>query len=452
MARFTLPTLYAKKTSMRQWRVFVKGDKITKEWGVVDGKLQTGKHPVKTTKNEGKSNETTTEYQARLEATSLWVKKLDTGYAPDSKDVKGVNLANNIKALKRGQSNLNRNIAKTVLENMNQFVSLEQNNVGTEQSSDFQEVQILVMLCESITKIKNPPPENDSGNWVSQPKMDGVHCTAQYLPTVKGQETVSNANGRVILGSRGGKHFPFLSHVKSALSHVFAVDSQIILAGELYVHFPNNKPNEQNMQQYVTRRASVGRKSPHPDEKTLQLWVYDSIPRDPTGPDGNTIFSKRYTRAVRTIKRAIELHPEIKDIIKLTPTTRFHTEKELQILFTRAISTLYEGLVIKNVANVYKQDKRVRDMLKIKPHEDKDFEIVGGKEGKGGHQGCIVWKLKMDDGRTFWCTPKATREDRQNWWKNRSKYYGKMATVKILDWTDDGVPKFANVINIRDYE
>ncbi len=122
MARFTLPTLYAKKTSMRQWRVFVKGDKITKEWGVVDGKLQTDKHPVKTTtKNEGKSNETTPEYQARLEATSLWVKKLDTGYAPDSKDVKGVNLANNIKALKRGQSNLNRNLAKTDLEKKEQL-------------------------------------------------------------------------------------------------------------------------------------------------------------------------------------------------------------------------------------------------------------------------------------------------------------------------------------------
>ncbi len=431
---FELPILYAEKTSRRQWRIFVKRDEITKEWGVVNGKLQTGKHPVKTTtKNLGKSNETTPDYQARLEATSLWVKKLDTGYTPDDEDVEGANLAGHVKALKRKQSQLNRNIAKTVLENLRKFLRTP---VVIDDNDGDQEVSILVMKCQSITKIKDPI-FNGSGKWVSQPKMDGVHCSAQFV------------NGETILGSRGGKHFPCLSHIKEALSHVFAIDSQIILAGELYVHFPSDKPEKESMQQYVTRRASVGRKSPHPDEKTIQLWVYDSIPRDSTD---TTPFYRRYARAIRTIKSAYSSHPELKSIIKLTSTTEVNTEEELKIQFDNATTKRYEGLVIKNRGNIYKRDKRVRDMLKVKPFEDREYKIVGAKEGKGGHQGCVVWKLEMFDGRTFWCTPKATREDREYWWLNRTEFYGKMATVKILDWTDDGIPKFANVINIRDYE
>lgn len=69
-------TLYGepKKGSAKQWEVFVEGDKVIVQWGRVGGKLQT-KETICTPKNVGKTNETTPEQQAELEALAKWEKQ-----------------------------------------------------------------------------------------------------------------------------------------------------------------------------------------------------------------------------------------------------------------------------------------------------------------------------------------------------------------------------------------
>lgn len=68
-----LPTLYSKtkKGKVTQWRVWTEGPEVVVEWGQVGGKLQQKRTTCKA-KNVGRSNATTPEEQAILEAKSKW--------------------------------------------------------------------------------------------------------------------------------------------------------------------------------------------------------------------------------------------------------------------------------------------------------------------------------------------------------------------------------------------
>lgn len=79
MAEF--PKLYKKNTQggIQEWAVRTEGDQILAAHGKLDGKITEGNRTAKP-KNVGRSNETTGEQQAALEAESKWKKKKDEGY------------------------------------------------------------------------------------------------------------------------------------------------------------------------------------------------------------------------------------------------------------------------------------------------------------------------------------------------------------------------------------
>lgn len=78
----TLPILYSRtsKGAINTWRVWTEGNKICTEWGQVGGKLQQSTFEC-SPKNVGKSNATTAEEQAELEAESLHSKQKRKKYS-----------------------------------------------------------------------------------------------------------------------------------------------------------------------------------------------------------------------------------------------------------------------------------------------------------------------------------------------------------------------------------
>lgn len=74
-------TLYGvdKKDGSKQWSVWAEGNEVVVEWGKLGGKLQTKRTKCKA-KNVGRSNETTPEQQAEVEAQSKWNKQYDKYY------------------------------------------------------------------------------------------------------------------------------------------------------------------------------------------------------------------------------------------------------------------------------------------------------------------------------------------------------------------------------------
>ena len=80
--RNELPTLYKKDTTgkIRQWSVIADGDKFWTEQGVIGGKIVINKPTITSSKNTGRSNETTAEEQALAEAKAKWDKKKSGEY------------------------------------------------------------------------------------------------------------------------------------------------------------------------------------------------------------------------------------------------------------------------------------------------------------------------------------------------------------------------------------
>lgn len=81
------PILYhkAKGGDLRQWQVWTEGPNILTEYGQVGGQLQTS-CKVAVAKNIGRSNETSPDEQAKLEAEALWKYKLDRKYSISPKE------------------------------------------------------------------------------------------------------------------------------------------------------------------------------------------------------------------------------------------------------------------------------------------------------------------------------------------------------------------------------
>lgn len=84
-----LPMLYhqGKNGGIYSWRVWTEGADILTEYGLVDGEKQVSRKTA-TPKNVGRSNATTADEQAELEAKAMWQKARDRKYSESIADAK----------------------------------------------------------------------------------------------------------------------------------------------------------------------------------------------------------------------------------------------------------------------------------------------------------------------------------------------------------------------------
>lgn len=80
-------TLYSKdnKGDLRVWSIYTEGSEVVVKHGKLGGKITEKRYSAEG-KNQGKSNETTSEQQAVLEAEAKYVKQLKSGYFVDKDD------------------------------------------------------------------------------------------------------------------------------------------------------------------------------------------------------------------------------------------------------------------------------------------------------------------------------------------------------------------------------
>jgi DNA ligase-1 len=171
-----LNTLY-KQTStgaIQRWRISVKGNAVITEYGLLDGKQQVVTDIVKEGLNLGKSNATTPETQAQLQAKQEWDAKIKKGYVED------INLAESKK-----------------------------NNLAA----------IEPMLAFPIDKKE----KHVIFPAYAQPKLDGLRCIA----IIK--------NGKAKLFSRTQKPIDTMPHIVADLEKMYE-GRDIIIDGELYSH------------------------------------------------------------------------------------------------------------------------------------------------------------------------------------------------------------------------
>lgn len=260
------------------------------------------------------------------------------------------------------------------------------------------------------------------GVYVS-PKMDGLRC-------------IIKQDGS---WSRLGNKFAAFPHIREELEILFKEFPGLILDGECYTH---------TLKHDFDKIISLAKKqTPSTEEikeskNKLEYWVFDC-------PSLDGGYDERY----KWLKKNIEERFGEISCIKLCRHTLIFSEIELEDYLSKFLEQGFEGCMMNIPNGEYEVDKRSYNILKYKLFQDKEFEIVDIVEGDGNRSGMFGRAiLKLKDGRTFKAGARGNKAFFKRLFLEREDIIGKKATVRFQNYTPDGIPRFATIIAIRDYE
>lgn len=250
-----------------------------------------------------------------------------------------------------------------------------------------------------------------------QPKLDGLRCLIHLK------------DGKVMMQSRGGKYYP-LPHIEEEIRYPLQCGGEtLVLDGELYLHGASL--------QTITSLA----KRPREESRQLLYCIYD-------------VFDLKYTEMTWWYR-----HQMLKDFFRSSgsftsiwevPTVNVENEQRI-IHYHRAFAEDgYEGAIIRTYGGLYKEGYRSPDLLKFKDWQDDEYVVKGWYCGKGKFENVPMFICVTPEGKEFAVTPVGSQSERLEMLQNANSYIGKMMKVKYLDKTDEGAPKCARGLGLRD--
>jgi DNA ligase-1 len=377
--------------------------------GVRGGKLVIHDTDITEGKNIGKSNETTTQQQALLEAERDWTKKVKQGYAQEDKPT-----------------------LKKKLIRVSKLSDNSEQNGGVEPVKESKLLKPMLALELDLEK-----PNIKFPTYV-QPKLDGVRCLIYY-----------NSVGELVFQSRQNTIYDPFEHIVPELKVLFSSFLEgseqlkdLVIDGELYIHGAAFEKITS-----IVRRS----KTKHTEVNTIKYHIYDCFYSGSSNAEKNNIgYGKRY----EALKKAFEKH-HFTNIV-LVETKVANDMGEIEALHTHytKLQEPYEGIMIRNKDSPYKQQGRSKDLLKYKKFHDDEFVVIGHHEGTGAHKGTPIFECESNSkvGKTFSVTMQGSIEGRKKMLENVKSYYGKKLTVKYQEISADGAPRFPVGICFRDYE
>jgi len=249
----------------------------------------------------------------------------------------------------------------------------------------------------------------------AQPKLDG--CRALFH------------DGKLL--SRKGKDFTSVPHIIQEAIDLVQDYPGLILDGELY----NNSNTFQDLISYIRREE------PSKETEVVEYWVYDCF-----YPDKIMSFEERYTLLLAIHSTYMPSHIQLVDtiIVKDAATVSdYHSE---------IVGDGYEGIMLRNKLAPYLMDKRSYDLQKVKSFTDAEFEIVGFERNKGRQSNQCTIICKTAEGKEFGAKPMGDEAKREWYLDNIQSLIGKMATVKYFELSEDNIPRFPILLEVRNYE
>jgi DNA ligase 1 len=248
-----------------------------------------------------------------------------------------------------------------------------------------------------------------------QPKLDGVRCLAYW------------AGDDVALMSRSGKPYD-VPHISDNLRNWLPRDA--VLDGELYCHGMAC--------QTITSLV----RGDHPEQREqIEYWVYD-VPV--CGGKSDQEFDRRNACLSGLFLTS-------RGRVRNVPTTSAHSHDSVQELQLAYVKDGFEGAMVRTPAGRYKFGRRSNDLLKVKTFQDGEFVVLDWKDGEGKLAECCVFQCRNDiNSLTFWCMPKGTIDQREEYARNARSYVGRKLTVRFFDRTEDGLPRFPVGVVFRD--
>ncbi len=178
----------------------------------------------------------------------------------------------------------------------------------------------------------------------------------------------------------------------------------------------------------LVRRAETGPRA----WRDVRLMVFD-LPTHP-GP-----FAQRVVRMRALISAAGSAH------LQAVPQRRFDTATALDAELARVVAGGGEGLVLHR-RNAFYRAGRSEDLLKYKPHEDAEAQVVAYLPGKGKYTGMMgALQVRTAEGRRFRIGTGFSDAQRAT-----PPPLGAWLTYRYDGLTSKGLPRFARFLRMRD--
>ena len=256
-----------------------------------------------------------------------------------------------------------------------------------------------------------------------QPKLDGVRC-------------IFTKDGAF---SRTGKRFMNVKHIELELQGLFKQQPHLILDGELYNHKLKND---------FEKIISLVRKQKPTDTDRLdaqhlvQFHVYDY-----TGQKPNLLENLKYKGRQDNLTCSDIYCPSI----CYTDTKRVATPAMIKVLHDKWLDMGYEGSIIR--LNGEYEQKRSKNLLKVKDFSDSEAKITGFVEGKGKRRGTIGKFIAVDSqGMQFGMPVMDKFKYLQDNFKEMQTWIGKIATFTYFEKTKRGSYRHPLFKALRNYE
>jgi len=386
-----LNTLYKLETTgkIRQWTIKVKDNSYWSEQGQVDGKIVVNKPTLTTTKNEGRSNETTPEEQAVLEAKAKWTKQCDKGYVENIEDVHKITLYKPMLAQK---------------------------------------------FEDRVDGLEFP--------LYTQPKLDGVRCIV-YMED--GELVAKSRQGKPIdtVVHVLEELQPFFAENPNAVldgelyNHDYKNDFNKIIS---LVRKMKPVRSEKDTDATFAKKEEKFAVALEEAKSKIEYWIYD-VPRV-GGLGESDDFHPRFIGCD---------FPELKSCV-IVKTGIVDSMEELDEYYDTYMEFGYEGQIVRvNGPYENKRSKLLLKRKDFTDAEYLVIDIQEGDGNRAGTAKNLTCKDEKT-GQTFNSNIKGTHEYLAEILENKDYYIGKQATIKFFELTPDGVPRFPYAIAFRDYE
>ena len=166
--------------------------------------------------------------------------------------------------------------------------------------------------------------------------------------------------------------------------------------------------------------------------RDVRFMVFD-LPTHP-GP-----FAERVVRMRGLVSMARNAH------LAMIPQQRLDTRAQLDAELARVVAAGGEGLMLHRRTAYYRAG-RSEDLLKYKPHEDAEAQVVAHLPGKGKYAGMMgALQVRTPDGRHFRIGTGFTDAQRA-----APPPLGAWLTYRYNGLTSTGLPRFARFMRMRD--
>ena len=387
-----LPILYARGERGRilEWEVEVEGSKFRTITGGQGAKKVISEWTTCKGKNTGRANSTTGDEQALKEAKAEWDKKIRRGgYWEDISDI-----------------------------NQTKFIE--------------------PMLAYPMVSHKT---DKKTGQTKIVDRREYIKLPAMVDRKYNGGRVIISSDGAY---TRKGEKYHTIPHLVRAVAHLIQKFPNLVLDGEGYDHNLRFKLNE--LMSILRTSKNVTQALIERSEEIVKYYVYDGY--------GFTVNGQEITENTPCDERRMALDILLKDIpyVVVVPFFMASNMEKVYELYEGFVEDGYEGAIIRNAKSPY-QHKRTEDLLKVKPEDDAEFEILDIEEAKGNWSGTgkKIWFKKplnmvfTDGTDRFKGSFKGSQEQGAKFLRDKKMWIGRTVTVLYNGLTGIGKPNYARM-------